>query len=269
MRETQPSYVADSPLQFALRETRKGFRSLQQWAVLLALIVVLTVSGPFGTLDTLALPQRLGFWAVMVVLGFAVGDFTASNCRVALIKRGCPQPFRVVITGVAAGVAVLPVALSVEWFAFGSDIFDLAFILKNSGYTVLMGIIVAGIVTILLNKKATAGTASRAEDGKCRLLERLAFAKRGDLISLSVADHYVEVTTTKGTQLLLMRLSDAISECAPTAGLQIHRSHWVALVAIKAVERRNGKVMIETVTGQHLPVSRSFLPKVREAGLLA
>ena len=45
--------------------------------------------------------------------------------------------------------------------------------------------------------------------------------------------NYVEVWTERGTHLVLMRLSDAIRETAGENGLQIHRSHWVALGAVK------------------------------------
>ena len=42
------------------------------------------------------------------------------------------------------------------------------------------------------------------------LLKRLDLAKRGDLISISVQAHNVEVVTTAGASLLLLRLSDAM-----------------------------------------------------------
>jgi DNA-binding LytR/AlgR family response regulator len=44
-----------------------------------------------------------------------------------------------------------------------------------------------------------------------KLLARIPRAKRGDLISLTVMDHYVEVTTTRGKHLILMRFSDTLA----------------------------------------------------------
>ena len=48
-----------------------------------------------------------------------------------------------------------------------------------------------------------------------------------DIISLKAAEHYVEVTTTSGTALILMRFRDAVAELG-NLGIRVHRSHWVA-----------------------------------------
>lgn len=101
------------------------------------------------------------------------------------------------------------------------------------------------------------------------LLERLPLPQRGPLLSLSVADHYVEVTTEKGRSLLLIRLSDAIREAHPTVGLQIHRSHWVALDAVARTIRVDGKLLVELKDGRRLPISRSYADPARAAGLTA
>ena len=101
-----------------------------------------------------------------------------------------------------------------------------------------------------------------------RILQRLDIHKRGALISLSVQDHYVDVVTTKGTGLLLLRLSDAIAETEPTAGLQVHRSHWVAADQIARAQRSGDKAILTMTDGRDIPVSRTYLKTVREAGIL-
>lgn len=53
-------------------------------------------------------------------------------------------------------------------------------------------------------------------------------------------DHYGEVTTSEGAELPLMRLSDAIIEAAPVAGLQIHRSHRGTPDPVRAVTCAGG-----------------------------
>ena len=84
-----------------------------------------------------------------------------------------------------------------------------------------------------------------------------------------VEDHYVDIVTDKGKTLVLMRLADAIRETAPIAGLQIHRSHWVARDAVVKVHRSDGKLILELSNGLKLPVSRGYLPAAKEAGLTA
>ena len=92
--------------------------------------------------------------------------------------------------------------------------------------------------------------------------------QRGKLLHLSVSDHYVDVVTDRGHALVLMRLSDAIRETGAVPGLQIHRAHRVALDAVRQVHRGNGKVALELSNGTRLPVSRSFMPAARQAGLV-
>ena len=102
-----------------------------------------------------------------------------------------------------------------------------------------------------------------------QILQRLPAHLRGNLISISVEDHYVEVTTNKGKHLVLIRFSDAMGETNGVAGLQIHRSHWVAFEGIEKVRRRDGKVFVETKTGATLPASRTYLAQMKEAGWLS
>ena len=62
-------------------------------------------------------------------------------------------------------------------------------------------------------------------------------------------------------------LADAIRESSGVPGLQIHRSHWVAIAAVVGAHRSDGKVLLELSNGLRLPVSRGYLPAVEEAGL--
>jgi DNA-binding LytR/AlgR family response regulator len=68
--------------------------------------------------------------------------------------------------------------------------------------------------------------------------------------------------------LILLRLSDAMAEVRDVRGLQIHRSHWVATHAVDRIERlSDGRLRVHLVNGLTLPVSRTFVRAVREAGL--
>jgi DNA-binding LytR/AlgR family response regulator len=100
------------------------------------------------------------------------------------------------------------------------------------------------------------------------LVARLPLHKRGRLVSVSVQDHYVDVTTTKGRDVLLMRFGDAMAETQPVPGLQVHRSHWVALDQITAVRRKGDAAVLTLQHGPDIPVSRAFVPRLRDAGLL-
>jgi len=68
--------------------------------------------------------------------------------------------------------------------------------------------------------------------------------------------------------MILMRLSDAIRETAPVRGLQVHRSHWVALDQVTDSRRAGAGAQVTTSAGDDIPVSRTYVKALRESGLL-
>lgn len=95
-------------------------------------------------------------------------------------------------------------------------------------------------------------------------LKRLPPKLGTNLISLSSQDHYVEVITEKGRELIHMRFTDALHELRDYPGQQIHRSHWIAEHAFGGLTRENGRVMAHLSNGRSLTVSRSFTAAARE-----
>jgi len=63
-----------------------------------------------------------------------------------------------------------------------------------------------------------------------------------------------------------MRLSDAIRETGSAAGLQVHRSHWVALDAITQVRKKGDGAILTLRDQTEVPVSRSNMSAIKEAG---
>ncbi len=101
---------------------------------------------------------------------------------------------------------------------------------------------------------------ARGNDDNHKLfINRLPVEKQGALLSLQAADHYVEVTTDKGTALLLMRMQDAIELLGDDVGVQIHRSHWVSHHAIKRIIRQAHHYQLELNDGTMRPISRRYL----------
>jgi len=97
-----------------------------------------------------------------------------------------------------------------------------------------------------------------------RLMERLpSHLRLSQVISLSMQDHYVEVTTTKGSEMLLMRLSDAVDLLDGLPGAQTHRSHWAAQSHAQAMTRAGRKQSLTLSDGRTLPVSKSYAEPVQ------
>ena len=79
-------------------------------------------------------------------------------------------------------------------------------------------------------------------------------------------DHYVEIHTDRGSDLVLMRFGDALKELGGTEGMQVHRSHWIARAALKKVScgAPAGPWPI-LANGAEVPVSRRYARALREA----
>lgn len=86
-----------------------------------------------------------------------------------------------------------------------------------------------------------------------------------EIISISMQDHYAEVTTTLGAHLLLIRLTDAINELNGAAGLQLHRSHYAMKAHLVRLQREGGRLKVILSDGRALPVSARHAEEVRAA----
>jgi DNA-binding LytR/AlgR family response regulator len=79
-------------------------------------------------------------------------------------------------------------------------------------------------------------------------------------------DHYLRLHTSRGQDLILMRLSDAVAELEGIEGAQTHRSWWVAKAAVEAARRGDGRATLQVKGGVEAPVSRAYAKALREAG---
>ncbi|WP_299690881.1 LytTR family DNA-binding domain-containing protein [uncultured Tateyamaria sp.] len=251
----------NSPLQLAMREMRRDFQRPVLWVALGGVGLVLAFAGAFGTADVLRPVPLVLYWISVVILTYCAGALTVGTLRRALPSAS--RFLRLSLTGLAVGLVVMCIVAAVNTALFGTG-------WLTGGAAIRFAVSTLGtacVVTIILEYAfANAGTPTVPEHPA--LLSRLPVAKRGPLLSLSAVDHYVEVTTTKGTELVLIRLADAIAETQPTIGLRIHRSHWIARDHVASVARGSGKATVRLSDGRTLPVSRSNLPRLKEHGLL-
>lgn len=260
------------PLQLALRETQGMFASPRALVTLGAAGVVLGLSGPFGTFADFNAAGRLAYWLAVVVATYAVGQAVALFGLAALAAWPVPVPVRVAVAALATGVPVTLIVLGINFIAYGGA--STMPPLTLWGYCTAISLAVVTVLTVAGRGQPAAAPAAAermptaAGDAPPPLLNRLPLPQRGRLLALSVKDHYVEVRTDRGTTLVLIRLSDAIGETGGVAGVQIHRSHWVALEAVRRVVRSRGKVLVELPGGEQLPVSRGYMPAARQAGIV-
>ncbi len=95
------------------------------------------------------------------------------------------------------------------------------------------------------------------------LLDRLPLAIGRQLVSISSDLHYLQVVTRRGRATVLGSLAEVESELGQR-GLRIHRSHWVALDAIRRLHRNAQGWRCELQDGRSLPVSRRRAAEIKE-----
>lgn len=99
------------------------------------------------------------------------------------------------------------------------------------------------------------------------LLDRLPARLGRDLVQLEAQQHYLRVVTTRGEHLLLHGLAPAVAELARCglAGMQIHRSVWVAWAHVERLDLRPGSLAVVLRDGRRLPVGRRRARDVAQA----
>jgi len=92
-----------------------------------------------------------------------------------------------------------------------------------------------------------------------RFLQRLQQLEQvgiDELIAVEAADHYIQVHTTHGKELVHYRFGDALAELEPFGGLQIHRSAWVSDHGVSRLAVSGNIMSAVLISGERLAVSQ-------------
>ena len=235
--------------------------------------LVFALLAPFGT-DRIPLPQRvIEYFAI----GFASFALLWPPMRLALRfgdRHGLPELF-VLVGGLV--ILTLPVTLIGGLIV---SLFDPRVPPMNVPRVYLMILTMVlpfGAAYLMVERRllrppapaaAPGSPPAPAEAAPAKLVARLAPRLGGQVLALQAEDHYVRVHTALGSELLLMRLSDAIEELEGLAGERVHRSWWVAREAVAAARAQGRRVSLALTNGVEAPVSREAAPRLRRAGWL-
>ena len=88
---------------------------------------------------------------------------------------------------------------------------------------------------------------------------------RGRPLLIKSELHYLKVVTERGSGLVLYNMDDAVDALPADAGMQVHRSDWVAFDAIDRLQRRGRQGELILRDGERVPVSRQRYRQVSEA----
>lgn len=238
------------------------------WVAWVMTSLIVGISGPFDSFATVEFPTRLWGWALLIGLGLLGGVVLRTFVRTALEITDFLRCSFMTATMVSALLSA-PL-LELAKYLFSEYIKQSPSILQVMVFAFVISFMVAS-----LRHSIHIGVATLRPEGEPdapqpefpRIVQRLEPRLQGRLIAMTVRNHYVDVYTSAGRGAVLMRFADAILEAEGEAGAQIHRSHWVAWWAVKAVERDGGRLFLRMCPELRLPVSKTHVGKLEEGGL--
>jgi len=233
--------------------------------------VIIAFLGPFGTFENFSFLERLSNWSFAIGMSIVIG--LVVNRAVQMVLGPDRNRFLYDLIAFPAFMALYVPMLYTHVTLYPLVTIELPLSFIASGvFCVGIGLIaLRELMGLYLDQHPLPEAAAQAPDAQpeapqeaetapLTLMARLPEAVRGDLITISGANHYVEVRTARGDAQLLLRFSDAMREIGSEPGLQVHRSHWVADRAVSGLVRENGRFVVLMRCGNRVPVARSQVP---------
>lgn len=226
---------------------------------------LLALTGAFGTIGA-PLWMRFAYWAPLILAGAVWGTVCSR-----MVERRVDPDERPWLTVAALSAAIAGPVVVLVWLVTGlvfeGRIYPLA---RLPGFVgpVLVVTVALSAVNVFMGRAAPVQThAGVGGTAPARFLDRLPPRLRGaTLHAVQAEDHYLRLHTDRGSDLILMRLSDAVAELEGLEGAQTHRSWWVARDAVRDVKRSDGRAALSLEGGLVAPVSRRYARALREAG---
>ncbi len=240
--------------------------------VSLGVALFLTLSGAFG-LEFAPLWERLAYWLGLLLFGSALS--VGGQQWMMRRPKGGP-PWRLVVLALVLTAVMTPVVFVATRLLFGGG-WGWGELASFAGpvFVVSSAMTVLNVLTLRAREARAAATALAAAPSApaasvpaaARFRERLPLRLRAaDIHAVQAEDHYLRVHTDRGSDLVLMRMADALEELDGVEGARTHRSWWVARDAVADARRGDGRAVLVLKSGAEVPVSRSYAPALREAG---
>ncbi len=238
------------------------------FAVLVSLF--LSIVGAFGTIGVPLVPRTLFFF----IIG-AGGGLIVALC-IALSDRLRSLDDRPLLRRTVIGLAVTPLMAVWVWLVIGYTLLGgpkMASLPKFLAYSLFMSALMSVLSWAMFRSRQSHDQShgqpqdKSSTDAPPKFLQRLPVRLRGaEIYAVEAQDHYLKLHTSKGSDLILMRLSDAVAELDGLEGAQTHRSWWVAKSALADARRGDGRAVLKLKDGGEAPVSRRYTRALRQAG---
>lgn len=226
-------------------------------AVALAVGAALAFLGPFGTFTDLAPAERWAYWLVLTVLMWAQTATAFQALRLSPAVRRWPLLLQ---AATASALGAVPTTFEV---AYVEGLLRVGGVLTPRSLAETYGYVAVVALGLFVPLVVVRGPRPSPPAEPPVLPPEL----RRPVLALSAEDHYLRVHGPAGDTLIHHRFSDAVRALGD-AGVQVHRSWWVARDAVRRVERIGERTVLVLDRGLRVPVSRTYALAARQAGLL-
>ncbi|MCV6547781.1 MAG: LytTR family transcriptional regulator [Cohaesibacter sp.] len=277
----QQGCLKQAPLKTSLPQMAMGY-------ILTSALLIWT--GPFSTFDLFPTAIRTLYWGLINLAAWILTASCAIGIESLLKKKRQPlsksmEVLGAFLAGLSSALPLTFIVIKVNTLAYpystnpqqGTGLPDFWALF---GHIAPLTIIISVLYTLWHHKQKPMSPhdhtqTSQQEQGQAQsgkeqtppnpFFERLPKHLGQELLWISSQDHYLDVKTTKGKDMILMRLSDAEKELADYPGARIHRSHWVADKAVCATRTIEGRLFVHLSDETTLPVSRTYrrIPSTR------
>ncbi|HEX4180782.1 MAG TPA: LytTR family DNA-binding domain-containing protein [Caulobacteraceae bacterium] len=237
------------------------------WRSFLVAVIAAVFMSAIGAFDSRLQPpvQRLFFWLVLLMGGTVLGSAIMSFARGLSVLDDRPWLRGATLTLLIWGPATVMVWMVIAFMRFAP--LNLASLLANAGPVLVVSAAMT-MINYLADRdpRATHATEDAAASPPPFLARAPARLRRAELYAVEAEDHYLRLHTSEGSDLILMRLSDAMDELEGIEGAQTHRSWWVARGGVDEARRADGRATLRLKSGAEVPVSRTYVRALRQAG---
>ena len=245
-----------------------GWKGWRQWSLVsVAVGLFMGLAGPFGS-ERADLTVRVIYWVALMVAGSILSQMLSS----VVFARG-RFARRAWLGSVVIALVFLPLYVVVVWLTTSILFVPPLRLSTLPGFIGPVGLVTAAMTGISIltraafDKRRAAAEPAAVDPAPAKLLQRLPLRLRGaEIHAVQSEDHYLRVHTDRGSDLILMRLSDAVEELKGIDGARTHRSWWVAKSAVMDVKRNDGRAELTLKGDLKVPVSRAHARILREQG---
>ena len=243
------------------------------------LIIGLTSLGPSAS-EGLGTLNKMAFWTAHVIPALIL--LASTQIALGQVERvsALPGLVQVFLSAIVAALLFAPYAMAVDGLFGGDAALDdkggslwlrLTFELGNFIIPLVLFWTLINAPSLLKLESGGSRPSERdqpnpdPQDDLAELWSRIPVRLGRRLVALSAELHYLRVFTTEGDALILFSFGRAVDLLQERNGMQIHRSHWVALDQIDEVVSQDGRVFCLMTGGLTLPVSRSYRSALKAA----